>query len=318
VGRLFREFAVTLSTAIIVSMLVSLTTTPMMCAHLLKPHEHHGRIYLASERAFQWLVDGYGKTLSVALRFYYVTLLILAVTIAINVYLFVRVPKGFFPQQDNGRLTGSIQADQDTSFQAMDTTLRRMVRVVADDPAIDTVNGFTGGGGGSNTARLFISLKPLDERKVGAEQIIARLRPKLARVPGATLYLQAAQDLRVGGRQSNAQYQFTMRGDNLADLDRLSPRMLAEMRSIRILTDVNSDQQNRGLEAMVTYDRQTAARFGISPQLIDDTLYDAFGQRPVSTMYTALNQYHVIMEAAPAFWQNPEFLREIFGQVPQQ
>ena len=316
VGRLFREFAITLSTAILVSMLVSLTTTPMMCAHLLRQHEHHGRIYNLSERAFQWLVNFYGKTLSVALRFSAVTLLILVATIAVNVYLFLRVPKGFFPQQDNGRIQGSIQADQDTSFQAMDTILRRMVRVVAADPAVDTANGFTGGGGGSNTARMFISLKPLEERKVNAEEVIARLRPQLARVPGATLFLQAAQDLRVGGRQSNAQYQFTLRGDNIDDLSRFAPQMLKELRHIPNVADVNSDQQNRGLQATIKYDRDTAARFGISSQLIDDTLYDAFGQRPVSTMYTALNQYHVVMEAAPEFWQNPQFLREMYVRSP--
>ena len=250
------------------------------------------------------------------LRHSFITLLILLATIALNLYLFMRVPKGFFPQQDNGRIMGSIQGDQDTSFQAMDTTLRRMIDIVAGDPAVDTVVGFTGGGA-SNTARLFVSLKPLSERSATADSIIARLRPKLARVPGATLYLQAAQDLRVGGRLSNAQYQFTLRSDNLEDLTRLAPRMVEELRGIPTVTDISSDQQNRGLEANVRYDRQTAARFGISPQLIDDTLYDAFGQRPVSTMYTALNQYHVVMEAAPQFWQDPQFLRQIYVNSPR-
>ena len=196
-----------------------------------------------------------------------------------------------------------MQADQDTSFQAMDKSLLQMVDIIDADPAIDTVNGFTAAG--SNTARLFISLKPLAERKVPADVIIARLRPKLARVPGATLYLQAAQDLRVGGRQSNAQYQFSMQGDNLDDLTAFAPKMVEELKTIPIISDVSSDQQNRGLQSLIHYDRDTAARLGISPQLIDDTLYDAFGQRPVSTMYTALNQYHVVMEAAPEFWQNP-------------
>ena len=307
VGRLFREFAVTLSVAIAVSMVVSLTATPMMCAHLLKEHATHGWLYRTSERGFDAVVNVYGRTLAVVLRHSFITLVVLLATIALNVYLFIHVPKGFFPQQDNGRMSGSIHADQDTSFQAMDKILLQMVKIVAADPAVDTVNGFSGGGrgGATNTARMFISLKPLAERKITADQVIARLRPKLARVPGATLFLQANQDIRVGGRISAAQYQFTMRGDNLEDLVDYAPQMYEQLRKIPIIADVNSDQQNQGLQAMVTYDRATAARFGISPQLIDNTLYDAFGQRQVSTMYTPLNQYHVVMEAAPQFWQNP-------------
>jgi multidrug efflux pump len=315
VGRLFREFAVTLSIAITVSMVVSLTATPMMCAHLLKEEGAHGWMYRTSERAFTWVVDMYATTLSVALRFRAITLLVLLATIGLNVYLFIRVPKGFFPQQDNGRIQGSILADQDTSFQAMDKILLPMINIVAADPAVDTVNGFTGGST-YNTARLFISLKPLEERKISADLIIARLRPKLAKIPGATLYLQAAQDLRVGGRQSNAQYQFTMRGDNLADLNQFAPKMVQQLKTIPIIADVSSDQQNRGLQSMIQYDRQTAARLGITPQLIDETLYDAFGQRQVSTMYTSLNQYHVVMEASPEFWQNPLFLRQIYVNTP--
>jgi multidrug efflux pump len=315
VGRLFREFAVTLSIAITVSMVVSLTATPMMCAYLLNNDQSHGRMYRTSERAFDWVVNLYGSTLSVALRFRAVTLLVLLATIGLNAYLFIRVPKGFFPQQDNGRIQGSITADQDTSFQAMDKIMLPMVKIVADDPAVDTVAGFTGGST-YNTARMFVSLKPLDQRKISADLIIARLRPKLAKVPGATLYLQAAQDLRVGGRQSNAQYQFTMRGDNLDDLNRFAPRMVEQLKTIPIISDVSSDQQNRGLQAMIRYDRGTAARFGITPQLIDDTLYDAFGQRQVSTMYNTLNQYHVVMEASPEFWQNPLFLRQIYVSAP--
>ena len=315
VGRLFREFAVTLSVAIAVSMVISLTATPMMCAYLLKEQQSHGWMYRTSERAFAWVVDTYGRTLSVALRFQAVTLAILLATVGLNVYLFMRVPKGFFPQQDNGRIQGSIQADQDTSFQAMDASLLRMVDIIDADPAIDTVNGFTGGST-SNTARLFISLKPLDERKVSADVVIGRLRPKLARVPGVTMYLQAAQDLRVGGRQSNAQYQFMMRGDNLDDLTRFAPKMVEQLKLVPLVTDVSSDEQNRGLQSLIHYDRATAARFGISPALIDATLYDAFGQRPVSTMYTSLNQYHVVMEAAPQFWQNPLFLRQLYVRAP--
>ena len=315
VGRLFREFAVTLSVAIAVSLVVSLTTTPMMCAHLLREHQAHGWLYRATERIYVWTVNAYGTTLSAVLRAAPITLAVLLATIALNVYLFVRVPKGFFPMQDNGRLMGAIQADQDTSFQAMDRMVRQMIAIVDADPAVDTVNGFTGGGS-ANSARMFVSLKPLEERKVAVDQVIARLRPKLARIPGATLYLQAAQDLRVGGRMSNALYQFTMRGDNLPDLITFAPRMLQELRTIPIIADVNSDQQDRGLQAMVQYDRGTAARFGISPQLIDNTLYDAFGQRQVSTMYTSLNQYHVIMEAAPRFWQDPQTLRDVYVRAP--
>jgi len=323
VGRLFREFAVTLSVAILVSMVVSLTATPTMCAHLLKEHQSHGRMYRTSERAFNWVVKAYGRTLTTVLRFPAITLAILIATIALNVYLYTYVPKGFFPQQDNGRIMGAIQADQDMSFQALDGILRQMDGIVIADPAIDTVEGFTGG---TNTARMFISLKPpgqraasnapAAQREITADQIIARLRPKLGRVPGATLYMQAAQDVRVGGRMANAQYQFTMRGDNLQDLGNFAPRMLVELRRIPIIADVSSDQQDRGLQAWVQYDRGTAARFGISPQLIDNTLYDAFGQRQVSTMYTALNQYHVVMEAAPEYWQDPQFLREIYVTSP--
>ncbi|WP_031496800.1 multidrug efflux RND transporter permease subunit, partial [Bryobacter aggregatus] len=315
VGRLFREFAVTLSVAIAVSMAVSLTATPMMCAHLLKTEKEHGWMYRTSERAFDWIVRQYGRTLNIALRFQFLTLVILLLTIALNVYLFIRIPKGFFPQQDTGRIQGAITADQDISFQAMDKTLLPMINVVAADPAVQTVVGFTGGST-YNTARLFISLKPLDQRKISADLVINRLRPKLAHVPGATLYLQAAQDLRIGGRQSNAQYQFTLRGDNLADLNRFAPRLVDEFRTIPIITDVSSDQQNSGLQAKIEYDRITASRLGISAQVIDNTLYDIFGQRQVSTMYTALNQYHVVMEASPEFWQNPLFLRQFYVNPP--
>jgi multidrug efflux pump len=320
VGRLFREFAVTLSVAIAVSLAVSLSTTPMMCAHMLKEHSTHGWLYDKSESAFNWIISIYGRTLSRVLRHPVLTLMVLLATIALNVYLFARAPKGFFPQQDGGRLTGSIQADQSTSFQSMQGLLVRMSKIVQDDPAVAIVNGFTGGTGGggvtTNTARFFITLKPLEERKISADYIIARLRPKLARIPGATLYLQASQDIRVGGRSSSALYQFTMRGDNLHDLTVYGPLMLAALRKVPEIADVNTDQQNNGLQSVLQYDRATAARFGISPQLIDNVLYDAFGQRQVSTMYTGLNQYHVVMEAAPPFWQDPQFLREIYVKSP--
>ena len=318
VGRLFREFAVTMSVAILISMAISLTGTPMMCAYLLKSHEKHGRLYWLSERAFKSVIDLYGRTLTLALRFSAVTLAILLVTIGLNVYLFVRVSKGFFPQQDNGRISGAIQADQDTSFQAMNQILLQMIQIVKADPGVDNVLGFTGGGGGTttNSARMFIALKPLEQRKLNADQIINRLRPKLARVPGARLYLQAAQDVRVGGRSSNAQYQFTIQGDNLDDLLKYAPQMLGQLENIPIIADVNSDQQNNGLQSMVVYDRPTASRFGISPSLIDSTLYDYFGQRQVSTMYTTINQYHVVMEAAPQYWQNPVSLDTVYVQSP--
>jgi multidrug efflux pump len=315
VGRLFREFSITLSVAIAVSMLVSLTATPMMCAHLLKEQESHGWLYRASERAFTWMVNTYGRTLTVALRCAPVTLLVLIGAIALNIYLFIHVPKGFFPQQDTGRLNLNIQADQDTSFQAMDDILKQTLRIILADPAVSSIQTYTGGGVTSQ-ARGFMVLKPLAERKITADQVISRLRPRLNRVRGAFVYLQNTQDLRVGGRSANAQYQYTMRGDNLADLNDFAPKMLAAVKKIPIIADVNSDQLNRGLEAKVVYDRGTAARFGISPQLIDNVLYDAFGQRQVSTMYKTLNQYHVVEEVAPQFWQNPLSLRDIYVASP--
>ncbi len=313
VGRLFREFAVTLSVAILVSMVISLTATPMMCAHLLKKEQEHGRLYRTSERFFTWVVDTYGRTLNVVLEHAAITMAVLLATIAVTVWLFIHVPKGFFPEQDNGRIQASVQADQDTSFQALNLILVKMIDIVRSDPGVSDALGFTGG---ANSARGFVSLKPLSERKATAQEIIARLRPKLAKVAGASLFLQASQDVRVGGRSSNAEYQFTMQGDNLQDLITYSPKMLAKMRGIRIIADANSDLQNQGLQAMVTYDRATAARFNIAPQLIDNTLYDAFGQRQVSTMYSSLNQYHVVMEAAPEFWQNPQFLSQVYVSAP--
>jgi multidrug efflux pump len=320
VGRLFREFAVTLSAAILVSLVVSLTATPSMCAHLLKQHESHGRIYRASERAFNAVVGFYGRTLAVVLRFPATTLAVLLATIALNVYLYIHVPKGFFPQQDNGRMMGSIIADQDTSYQAMDKILRQMIGIITADPAVDAVSGFCGGGGPGggaiNQARMFIMLKPPAQRKITADLVIARLRPKLAVVPGATLYMQSSQDIRVGGRFGAAQYQFTMQGDNLRDLQAYGPRMLQELRTVPQIVDVNTDQQNSGLQSYVQVDRSTAARFGISSQLVDNVLYDAFGEREVSTIYKPLNQYYVVMLVGRAFWQNPLFLRQVYAYAP--
>ena len=315
VGRLLHEFAVTLSVAIGVSMLISLTATPMMCAYMLKHQVTHGRLYVTSERAFAWIVKLYGRSLSVVLRHSFSTLVLLLCTIALNAYLLIRVPKGFFPQEDTGRIQGQILADQDISFQAMDHILLEAVNTIAADPAVDTVIGFTGGGM-TNNGRLFMSLKPIEQRKISADFLIARLRPKLAALPGAAVYLQSVQDVRVGGRASAAEYQFTMQGDNLQDLVTYAPRMFDRLKTIPAIVDVNSDQQNRGLQARLCYDRQTAARFGISSQLIDATLDDAFGQRQVSTMYTPLNQYHVVMEAAPEYWQDPQSLRDIYVHDP--
>jgi multidrug efflux pump len=312
VGRLFREFAITLTVAILVSMIISLTTTPMMCALLLKPEEkRHGRIYLFTEHLFDSVLNAYEYTLTRVLRHPVITLLVLFVTIGLNVYLFVIIPKGFFPQQDTGRLQGSIQADQDTSFEAMNLRLQQMIKIVLADQDVEGLAGFTGGGGGGNTARMFITLKPLAQRK-SADLVIADLRPKLAKIPGATLYLQSAQDLRVGARQSNALYQYTLQSDNFSDVAQWAPKLLAQLQRIPILADVNSDQQNLGLQSQLVYDRDMASRFGISASLLDNTLYDAFGQRQVSTMYTSLNQYHVVMEASPEYGLNPEALRNIW------
>ena len=320
VGRLFREFAVTLSVAIGISMIISLTSTPMMCAHLLKfqREDSHGWLYRTSEKGFDWVVGVYARLLRVVLRHSFITLLILLGTVALSMYLFVRVPKGFFPEEDTGRLNGNIQADQTTSFQELDKLLRQYEAILHSDPNMDSVLGFAGGGTGraTDTARVFMSLKPLEQRKETAQQIINRLRPALAKVPGATLYLTASQDVRVGGRQSNADYQFTLQSDNVQDLVTWGPKMLTALKSVKIIADVNTDQQNNGLLTYVDYDRDTAARFGISSQLIDNTLYDAFGQRPVSTMYTSLNQYFVVMEVAPRYWQNPDILRRIYVSSP--
>ncbi len=314
VGRLFREFAVTLSVAILVSLVVSLTTTPMMCSRLLKHNERHGRLYRASERVFQWILSLYERSLTWVLRHPAPMLLVLLLTIGVNVYLLVIVPKGFFPQQDTGRLAGGIQGAQDASFTAMRQRMARFVDIVKSDPAVANVVAFTGSGGGTttNTGRMFISLKPLAERKISADEIIRRLRRQLATVEGASVFLQATQDLRVGGRGGNAQYQYTIQSENLDDLVKWGPMLLEQLRKVPIVTDVNSDQQNSGLQASLEYDRATAERLGITPQDIDATLYDAFGQRQVSTMYKQLNQYHVVMEVEPRYWQSPEGLKEIY------
>jgi multidrug efflux pump len=314
VGRLFREFAVTLSAAIGVSLLVSLTTTPMMCAKFLRPldTEKHGRLYRLSEGAFERLLKGYGGALRWVLRHQALILLVTVGTACLSVYLYIIVPKGFFPQQDTGRLGGSIQAEQDISFQAIRQKMNDYVAIIMKDPAVATVTGFVGGGGTANTGRMFIMLKPLEERKVSADQVIARLRGKLAHVPGATLYLQSAQDLQIGGRMGNAQYQYTLQSESLNDLNVWAPKVLAKLRQLPQLKDVNTDQQNRGLEAKVVIDRDTAARLGIQPAAIDAALYQAFGQSQVSTIYQQLNQYHVVMEVDPRYQQSPDALQSIY------
>jgi len=310
VGRLFREFAAVMSIAIVISLLVSLTTTPMMCALLLR-----GRRTPKDERRGR-IVRFYDTTLSWTLRHPATVMLIAVITFAVNVYLFVVIPKGFFPQQDNGRIAGVLVAAQDVSFQAIREKMRRFVDIVKSDPGVETATAFTGGGGGrgttSNTGRMFIALKPRAERKLSADEVIARLRPKLAQVPGATLFLQAMQDVRLGGRVSQAQYQYTLVSDNLEELNAWAPRLVAAMRKMKELRDISSDQQDRGLEVPLEIDRATAARLGVTTKMIDDTLYDAFGQRQVSTIYTTLNQYHVVMEVAPEYWQSPEALSQIY------
>jgi multidrug efflux pump len=318
VGRLFREFAVTLSAAIAVSLVLSLTTTPMMCALYLRPEGElsHGRLYLASERWFQALRRGYESSLRWALRHSRLMLLLIGLTMAVNVHLYLVIPKGFFPEQDIGRLTGFIQAAQDISFQAMLEKLTQVVEVIRQDPEVEFVSGTTGGvgigGGSTNSARMFITLKPFEERRASASQVIARLRVRLAQIPGAPTFLQPVQDLRIGGRGSNALYQYTMQGEDLEALNAWAPRMVQRMRTLPELADVSSDQQNKGLRTEVVIDRDAAARLGIPTRAIDDALYDAFGQRQVSIAYTLLNQYHVIMELAPRFWQDPDSLRRIY------
>jgi multidrug efflux pump len=317
IGRLFREFAVTLSAAIFVSLAMSLTTTPMMCARLLRPagKENHGRFYHASERIFTSVLHRYEITLNWALQHSRFTLGLLFATVALNVYLFTVIPKGFFPQQDTGRLMGSIQADQSISFQAMREKLTTFVDIVRQDPAVESVVGFTGGGQ-INSGQMFVALKPLAERHLSVDQVIGRLRGKLAHEPGANLFLQPVQDIRVGGRQSNALYQYTLQADHIADLRTWAPRIREAMAKLPQLADVNTDQQDRGQQTSLVIDRDAAARLGITPRLIDATLNDLFGQRIVSTIYNPLNQYRVVMEAAPQFWQSPEALKDVYVIAP--
>ncbi|WP_020698588.1 efflux RND transporter permease subunit [Reyranella massiliensis] len=314
VGRLFREFAVTLSVAIVVSMVVSLTATPMMCAYVLRQPQDRppGWFFRASERAFALLQALYGRSLGLVLRHPLITILVFLGTVLLNIHLYVSIPKGFFPQQDTGRIVGGIRADQSISFQAMRRKFRQFIEIVRSDPAIASVAGFTGGFQ-TNSGFMFATLKPLGERDVSADQVIARLRPRLAQVPGAMLFLQSVQDIRVGGRQSNAQYQFSLQADSLPDLYAWGPKLTeALQKDTSVITDVDSDQQQRGLQINLTIDRDAASRLGVSTRAISATLYDAFGQRQVSTIYNALNQYHVVMEVAPQWWASPETLKDIY------
>jgi multidrug efflux pump len=314
VGRLFREFAITLSTAILVSMVISLSTTPMMCAYLLR-NEHtrqHGRLYRLSERVFEGLLSWYRQSLHWVLDNSGLTLTVLFLTVALNIALVYKIPKGFFPQQDTGVLAGGLQGPQDASFPSMNDSIQQIEAVINKDPAIQNVMGFTGGGGATNTGFIFIALKPLSERKIGAPQIINRLRPQLNRLPVASIFLQAAQDLRIGGRNSSALYQYTIQSDNISDLTTWGPRVFAEMKHVPGLQDVNSDQQNGGLDILLNYDRITAAKLGQTAQSLDNGIYSAFGQSEVSIIYTQLNQYYVVLEVDPQYSQTPEGLKDIY------
>nr|WP_315596947.1 efflux RND transporter permease subunit [uncultured Cupriavidus sp.] len=313
VGRLFQEFAITLSVAILVSLVVSLTTTPMMCARLLRPvqEQPRGRFHRATERMFTWMQDAYARTLGVALRHGPIVWIVLLLTIALNVYLYVIVPKGFFPQQDTGRLIGFIRADQATSFQLMRTKLDNFIKIVQSDPAVVNVTGFTGGSQ-RNTGQMFVTLKPLSERKETADQIIARLRVKLAKEPGANLFLTPVQDIRIGGRQSSSAYQFTLQSDDLEVLRAWEPKVRAAISNIKGIEDVDTDTNDKGLQTSVIIDRDTASKLGVTAQQIDAILNDAFGQRLVSTIYHPLNQYRVVMELSPEYLQGPHALQDIY------
>ena len=314
VGRLFHEFAVTLSAAILVSLVVSLTTSPMLCARLLrnKKDEKHGALYHWSERGFQAMNNGYARSLRFVLRHRRITLATLMLTIALNIYLFIIVPKGFFPQQDTGRVGGGLQAEQDISFNGLHDKMDEYVRIIRKDPAIENIISFAGSSTTANNAgRMFMTLKPLNQRDVSSDGMIARLRPKLAQVPGASLFLQSAQELQIGGRQSNAQYQYTLQSDNLALLNDWAPRLQAKMQTLPQLKEVNTDQQVHGLEEDVTVDRDAAARLGISTNMVDSALYSAFGQSIISTIYRPLNEYRVVLEMDPRLNHSPDVLNTV-------
>jgi multidrug efflux pump len=324
IGRLFREFAVTLSLAILISMVLSLTTTPMLCSLLLKQErqEDHGRLYRAVEQAFNMLLEGYERSLRWVIRDHAaLVLLVFLITTALNISYIAHVSKGFFPMQDTGAMMGGMRGPQDASFDMMDKALKQAVAIVRADPAVKNAVGFTGGQGSTNGAFMFIALKPYNERKVNAAEIVNRLRPKLARVKEAQTFLMAAQDLQIGGRQSNSQYQYTLQADSVADLRTYVPKLYLAMRKVHSITDVDSDLQSGGLEAYLTYDRVTAARLAITPSDIDNVLNYSYSQAQVSTIYKTLNQYHVVMEAQPKFGLGPDALKNTYvengvGAVP--
>ena len=314
-GRLFREFAVTLSVAVMISLVISLTTTPMMCAWLLKPHSQSkpGRIARWFEEGFKRVVLAYEVSLDWALHMRWLVMLVLVAVIGMNVYLFIKIPKGFFPQQDTGQINGGLRADQSISFQALQGKLKELVDIIRADPAVDTVVGFTGGGRAGG-GFMFINLKPLAQRPdaVGGQAVIARLRPLLARVTGISLFLGTVQDLRGGGRSSNSTYQYTLKSDNISDLRKWATRLADQMKNQNALTDVDTDQQENGVETMVTVDKDTASRLGITSRDVDNALYNGFGQRQIATIYGDINQYKVIMEIAPRYRQSPESLKDIY------
>ena len=315
VGRLFREFAVTLSVAVMISLVISLTTTPMMCAWLLKPHAQtkQGRIARWFDGGFKRLLRGYEVSLDWALHMRWLVMLVLVAVISMNVYLFIKIPKGFFPQQDTGQINGGLRADQSISFQALQSKLKELADIVRADPAVDTVVAFTGGGRAGG-GFMFINLKPLAQRPdaVGGQAVIARLRPLLARVTGISLFLGTVQDLRGGGRSSNSAYQYTLKSDNIADLRKWAARLADQMKQQKALTDIDTDQQENGVETMVTVDKDSASRLGVTSRDVDNALYNGFGQRQVATIYSDINQYKVIMEVAPRFRQSPEALKDIY------
>jgi multidrug efflux pump len=314
VGRLFREFAVTLSTAIVVSMAISLTTTPMMCAYLLKSEKEmkHGRMYKASESVFQWVLGLYRRSLRWALENPALVLTTLALIIALNVVIGFKLPRGFFPQQDTGSLQGSMRGPQDASFPAMNAALQQVESVIQKDPAVQNVIGFTGGGGATNSGSIFVILKPVEQRNTDAAGVINRLRRPLNQITGASTFLQASQDIRIGGRGSNAMYQYTIQADNIDDLQVWGPRLLTEITHLPGFQDVSSDQQNGGLDQRITYDRVTAARLGQTASSLDSALYSEFGQAEVSLIYTQLNQYYVVLEVAPQYWATPDGLKSVY------
>jgi multidrug efflux pump len=320
IGRLFREFAVVLSVAIMMSLIVSLTATPMMCSRMLRPKTSHGHVYNASEKMFRWIISTYGSALDVALDHPIPIMLVMAVTIAVNVYLYIAIPKGFFPQQDTGRLNGFILGQQHISYQSLVEKAKWYQDQVRNDPAVavaDMTAGSSGGGPGGNSAQINIQLKPLSERKISTDEVMARIRDKTDGMPGAQLFLQNSQDIRIGGRQSNSQYQYTLQSQDFNLLDEWGPKVLDSLRKIPQIADVNSDQQNSGLSSTVVIDRDTASRLGLTAQAVDSALYDAFGQRQVSTMYRSINQYHVVLALQQQWWESPDFLNKVYVQSPR-